>query len=157
MRFFQPPFRALWLGAGFLLVLVLWRSFRRVGPVNRSAGAVMDKLQAIRARLTALGTTWRFSTRVDDFMLRDGAMAGLLLHTGERLEARHVVLATGPSARDIWERLHALGFDVRIWPMPVTASSSPARSSAATTTISCRPTSAPAGPTTTRSGPATKS
>ncbi len=62
-------------------------------------------LAATRAHLEALGAVFRFSTRVDDFVIEDGALSTLVLAGGERLEATTAVLATGHSARAIWERL----------------------------------------------------
>jgi hypothetical protein len=84
MRFFQPPFRALWVGTGFLLALVLWRSFRRAGPVIHSAGAVLDKLQAIRARARLMRLTGQDGTMLDDYAAaRIAATAARLVGPGQ--------------------------------------------------------------------------
>jgi uncharacterized FAD-dependent dehydrogenase len=47
-----------------------------------------------------------FDTKVTDFMIRDGQLKGIVTQSGERLEGLGVVLATGHSARDIFELLH---------------------------------------------------
>lgn len=76
-------------------------------------------LKSIRARLLALGATLRFDTRVDDFVFADGAIKALVLQGGEVLDAPHVVLATGHSARHVWERLHAHGLPLECRPFAV--------------------------------------
>jgi uncharacterized protein len=65
---------------------------------------------ALRERLVAVGVEFRFGSRVTD-ILRDngGAVSGVRLAGGEELGARSVVLATGHSARDIYEMLHRAG------------------------------------------------
>jgi uncharacterized protein len=70
---------------------------------------------ALRERLEGVGVEFRFEARVTD-LLRDarGAARGVRLHTGEELEGDTVVLATGHSARDIYELLDARG--VRLVP-----------------------------------------
>lgn len=50
-RFFGPPFLILWLGAGFLLTLFLWRAALRYGPVLRERTTLgSGKALAIEAR-----------------------------------------------------------------------------------------------------------
>jgi len=69
-----------------------------------------------REDLCARGVRFRFSTAVTDFDIRDGALQGVLLGDGERLETRHAVLASGHSARDVWVKLRARG--VALEPRP---------------------------------------
>lgn len=66
-------------------------------------------LKAFRACLQELGATLLFERRVDRLLLRDGAIAGVELHDGERIESPHVVLALGHSARDLYRTLHQQG------------------------------------------------
>lgn len=57
LRFFDPPFLYLWLGAGVALALALWRSAMRYGPVRADAmgpGAGKSLAIAARARLMRL-------------------------------------------------------------------------------------------------------
>lgn len=70
LRFFQPPFLALWLGALMTLALILWRSFRRAGPVLPATTHDAGKLQAIRARARLMRLTGQ-----DGAMLADYAAA----------------------------------------------------------------------------------
>lgn len=70
LRFFEPPFLAIWLGAGLTLALALWRSIRRAGPVVRSGSGGVSKMQAIRARARLMRLTGQ-----DGAMLADLAAA----------------------------------------------------------------------------------
>jgi uncharacterized FAD-dependent dehydrogenase len=74
----------------------------------------------MRAEIEALGGEYRFGARVDDLLLDEGRrMAGLRLHTGEVVAARHVVLAIGHSARDSFEMLHARGVAMEAKPFSI--------------------------------------
>lgn len=58
LRFFEPPFLALWMSGAFITMLVLWRSGLRYGPVlavKSKLGA--SKIPAIRARARLLRLT----------------------------------------------------------------------------------------------------
>jgi len=77
-----------------------------------------DKLVRIvrnmREKLIELGVDYRFETRVDDLLMINGGVAGvrttnLATQTDNEISATHVVLATGHSARDTFERLQQLG------------------------------------------------
>jgi len=77
-----------------------------------------DKLVRIvrnmREKLIELGVDYRFETRVDDLLMINGAVAGvrttnLAMQSIDEHTATHVVLATGHSARDTFERLQELG------------------------------------------------
>ncbi len=51
MRFFDPPFLALWVGAGIALILALWRAARRFGPIIVQRMKVeASKAYAVKAR-----------------------------------------------------------------------------------------------------------
>ena len=67
-------------------------------------------VRAIREEIRRLGGEVRFSTKMEDLLVRDGAVRGVVLACGgvrETLETRHVVLAIGHSARDTFEMLCA--------------------------------------------------
>jgi uncharacterized FAD-dependent dehydrogenase len=76
-------------------------------------------LKAMRARLADLGVVYRFGTALDDFHLAAGSLRALTLVSGERLDAPHAILATGHSARGVWERLHARGLPLESRPFAV--------------------------------------
>ena len=68
-----------------------------------------DKLPAViaalRATILRAGGEIRFDARVDGLVLRDGRATGVKLHSGDEIEGNAVVLATGHSARDVYEML----------------------------------------------------
>ncbi|WP_375416084.1 NAD(P)/FAD-dependent oxidoreductase [uncultured Hymenobacter sp.] len=66
-------------------------------------------VQALRDAITAAGGEVRFETRVEDFIIDQNRLRGVVTATGEALEADAVVLATGHSARDIYELLARRG------------------------------------------------
>jgi uncharacterized FAD-dependent dehydrogenase len=72
-----------------------------------------DRLRAVlvflRKKLEKMGTTFRFDSRVDDLTIEDGAIKGVVLASGERLEAGAVLLAIGHSARDTYTMLRGRG------------------------------------------------
>ena len=70
----------------------------------------------MRATIESLGGEIRFQSRVNDLDIREGRLRGLVLADGERIEADHVILAVGHSARDTFEMLHKRG--VTIEPKP---------------------------------------
>ncbi|MEL7278830.1 MAG: hypothetical protein AAFY35_08245 [Pseudomonadota bacterium] len=57
LRFFEPPFLAMWLSAGLILALLLWRASLRYGPVleeDTTMGASKQQAIAAQARLLRL-------------------------------------------------------------------------------------------------------
>src|SRR3954463_5421569 len=73
-------------------------------------------VESLRAKIESLGGEIRFQSRVDDLVIENGKLRGLILAGGERLEADHVILAVGHSARDTFRMLHRRG--VHIEPKP---------------------------------------
>ena len=69
----------------------------------------------IRRTIEAAGGAIRFGSRVTGFDLRDGRIMGVRCGD-ERIEGAAVVLATGHSARDIYETLYACGVRVEAKP-----------------------------------------
>ncbi|NUA31367.1 NAD(P)/FAD-dependent oxidoreductase [Cupriavidus basilensis] len=70
---------------------------------------LVSMVEKMRAEIFALGGEVRFETRVEDVDIEGGKMRGLKLSNGEYLQADHVVLAVGHSARDTFEMLHERG------------------------------------------------
>jgi uncharacterized FAD-dependent dehydrogenase len=69
-----------------------------------------DKLPSIVAamRKTILGAggEMHFNSRVTDLLIRDHTIIGVEVQSGQRYEGASVILASGHSARDIYELLH---------------------------------------------------
>ena len=87
-------------------------TFRLVGMVEH-----------MRETITALGGEIRFQSRVEtiefDTAGEQRRVRALVLAGGERIAARHVVLAVGHSARDTFEMLHAQGVYVEAKPFSI--------------------------------------
>ena len=63
-------------------------------------------IQDIRNKIIACGGEVLFETRVMDFVVKNNEIAGVVLQNGIIVSANKVILATGHSARDIFELLH---------------------------------------------------
>lgn len=79
---------------------------------------------SMRETIEALGGEYRFQTRVSDFDIKDGALAGLhLVSTKDGAEsylpARHCILAPGHSSRDTFEALHHRGVFMEAKPFAI--------------------------------------
>lgn len=63
-------------------------------------------IQDIREKIIECGGQVLFEKRVTDFIVKNNEIEGVLLHDGATIESDKVILATGHSARDIFELLH---------------------------------------------------
>jgi uncharacterized FAD-dependent dehydrogenase len=61
----------------------------------------------MRAAILASGGEVRFETRVTDILVNENTIRGVAIKGGETIKASHMILATGHSARDIFELLHS--------------------------------------------------
>ena len=73
-------------------------------------------VQALRETIIEFGGEVLFDARVDDFVLAGDELKGVKLANGEVLEAKSVLLATGHSARDIFELLNKRGIKIEAKP-----------------------------------------
>ncbi|MFN7180971.1 NAD(P)/FAD-dependent oxidoreductase [Hyphomonas sp.] len=85
---------------------------------------LVTMVESLRAKIEALGGEYRFQHRVTDFELERASggayrLRGLHLHTGEFLEADHVVLAIGHSSRDTFRVLHDRGVHIEAKPFSI--------------------------------------
>jgi uncharacterized protein len=86
-------------------------------------------VEFLREEICALGGEFRFSSKVTDISLQkqavvqvstaQAAIKGIALEDGTQIEADHVVLAIGHSARDTFEMLHAKGVYLEAKPFSV--------------------------------------
>jgi hypothetical protein len=88
-------------------------TFRLVGMVEK-----------MRETIIALGGEIRFESRVDDIEIAPDAngqnqVQALILASGERVAANHVVLAVGHSARDTFEMIHKRGIFIEAKPFSI--------------------------------------
>ncbi len=66
-------------------------------------------IQSIRETILRHGGQIEFNTRVTDLIIQNRCISGVVTQDGTRLECDRVILATGHSARDIFELLHRHG------------------------------------------------
>lgn len=66
-------------------------------------------LENIRKELIDLGATIRFDTKVDDLLIKDGRIGGVILENKDTILTNAVILSTGHSARDTFEMLYKKG------------------------------------------------
>lgn len=64
-------------------------------------------ITAIREQIVSCGGIFLFENKVVDFVLNNDSVTGVINQHGEKVFADAVILATGHSARDIFELLHA--------------------------------------------------
>lgn len=62
-------------------------------------------MEDMRHKIIEFGGEVWFDKRVVDFVIKGDAIKGVILHSGETVEANQVILATGHSARDIYKLL----------------------------------------------------
>ena len=63
-------------------------------------------IENIRETILKFGGEIHFETRVIDFTIKNNKLQALQLHNGNEMTVNSVILATGHSARDIYELLH---------------------------------------------------
>ncbi len=63
-------------------------------------------IEAMRESVLEFGGEFHFDQRVDDILESFGQVRGVKLANGEEIKADHVIVATGHSARDIFELFH---------------------------------------------------
>ena len=85
---------------------------------------LVTMVESMRETVEGLGGEYRFQTRVDGIDIAtdptgERRVRGVHLHTGDYLEADHVVLAIGHSARDTFAMLHAAGVHVEAKPFSI--------------------------------------
>ena len=78
-------------------------------PHHRPPTSCLPWVENIRRQIVQCGGDYLFGRRVSELQIRHGRVCGVETLGGERFEARAVILATGHSARDIYELLHRKG------------------------------------------------
>lgn len=73
-------------------------------------------IQAIRETILAYGGQILFNTRVVDFIIKNQEVEGLVTANGDRILSKKIILATGHSARDIFELLYHKGIHIEAKP-----------------------------------------
>ena len=63
-------------------------------------------IENIRENILKFGGEIHFETKVTDFVIKDNKLQAIQLHNGKEMTVHSVILATGHSARDVYELLH---------------------------------------------------
>ena len=76
-------------------------------------------LENIRKELISKGATIRFDTKVDDLLIKDGKISGVILDNKDEVLTDTVILSTGHSARDTFKMLYEKGVSMERKPFAV--------------------------------------
>ena len=80
---------------------------------------LVSMIEKMRAEIERLGGSIRFEQQLTDLHIENGALRGITLASGEQLDADHLVLALGHSARDTFARLQRRGVFLEAKPFSV--------------------------------------
>ena len=85
---------------------------------------LVTMVESLRATIEALGGEYRFQSKVEDLDIAvapDGErrVRGVVLQGGEHIQADHIVLAVGHSARDTFQMLHDRGVNIEAKPFSI--------------------------------------
>ena len=69
-------------------------------------------IQAIREAIIEFGGEVLFNSRVTDIIIKNNAVNGVVLQNGTEIDSNKIILATGHSARDIFELLYRKGIEI---------------------------------------------
>ena len=73
-------------------------------------------VEKMRNTIQDLGGEFRFQSRVDELIIEDDQLRGVVLASGEKLHSDHVILAIGHSARDTFQMLYQQGVQIEAKP-----------------------------------------
>ncbi len=76
-------------------------------------------IKSIRDKIIECGGKVLFETRVVDFIVSSNKIKGIVTKGGDKIEAENVILATGHSARDIYELLHQKNIKIEAKPFAI--------------------------------------
>ena len=69
-------------------------------------------IENMRKVIESLGGEFRFESRVDDLVIENNRIRGVVLGDGTQIESEHVILAVGHSARDTFQMLYDRGISM---------------------------------------------
>ncbi len=90
-----------------------------VGKPHIGTFRLVTVVENIRATIESLGGEIRFQSRVDDILLDNGQVRGVVINGGETIACEHVVLAVGHSARDTFKMLYDRGVYIEAKPFSI--------------------------------------
>lgn len=90
---------------------ILYLSKPHIGTLKLVAIA-----ENMRKMIQDMGGEFLFRSRVDDLIIKDGQLRGLVLANRKKLLSQHVILAIGHSARDTFQMLYQHGVQIEAKP-----------------------------------------
>jgi uncharacterized FAD-dependent dehydrogenase len=90
-----------------------------VGKPHIGTFRLVTVVEQIRATIESLGGEIRFQSRVDDVLIENGQVRGVVLNNGETIQCNHLVLAVGHSARDTFKMLYDRGVYIEAKPFSI--------------------------------------
>jgi uncharacterized FAD-dependent dehydrogenase len=90
-----------------------------VGKPHIGTFRLVTVVEQIRATIESLGGEIRFQSRVDDVLIENGQVRGVVLNNGETIQCDHLVLAVGHSARDTFKMLYDRGVYIEAKPFSI--------------------------------------
>ncbi|MCG6170064.1 NAD(P)/FAD-dependent oxidoreductase [Leptospira sanjuanensis] len=76
-------------------------------------------VRKIREKIVEMGGEVHFEKRVTDFLLNGNSVQGVVTKDGDKFHAKNIILATGHSARDVFELLYQKGIELELKPIAV--------------------------------------
>jgi uncharacterized FAD-dependent dehydrogenase len=80
---------------------------------------LVKMVELMRATIEELGGEFHFEAKVEKIDIEKGKVRGVTLSSGEHIEADHVVLAVGHSARDTFQMLYDVGVYMEAKPFSI--------------------------------------
>jgi uncharacterized FAD-dependent dehydrogenase len=80
---------------------------------------LVKMVETMRAKIESLGGEVCFKSRVEDLVIEQGRIRGVILADGRHLASDHVILAVGHSARDTFQMLHRKGVYIEAKPFSI--------------------------------------
>jgi uncharacterized FAD-dependent dehydrogenase len=80
---------------------------------------LVSVVEQLRSTIESLGGEIRFQSRVENIIIDNGQVRGVVLANGETINADHVILAVGHSARDTFKMLYERGVYIEAKPFSV--------------------------------------
>ena len=93
---------------------ILYEAHPHIGT-NKLPGII----EGIRQAIIEAGGEVHFKARVTDFIIENKQVKGIVLANGDSFESQHILLATGHSARDIFELLLSKNIDIEAKPFAI--------------------------------------
>lgn len=90
-----------------------------IGKPHIGTFKLVKMVEQMREEIIALGGEFHFESRVEDLLVENKHIKGVILNNGRTIESDHVLIAPGHSARDTFEMLYRRGVFMEAKPFSV--------------------------------------